>query len=139
MIRWLSMAVLSLSLVACASGKCRQKKDEKTFVEQVENLPHFKTKEAKSIKPGDLDTVKIYKADGTRQCEPTRPIPATELKTQLETNGVKVLKIEHTTDGVMHIQVCGSETGKIYVFDIQRLHLQKALKMGYKSLKSLEP
>lgn len=135
----LFILLLPLLVIGCASGKCRQKKDEKTFLEHVENLPHFKTKEAQSIKPGDLDVVQIYKEDGTRQCESIRPVPATNLKQQLETNGIKVLKVEHTSDGVMHIQVCGSTTGRIYVFDIQRLHLQKALKLGYRNFSDLKP
>lgn len=124
-------------MISCTMTKCRQKKDEKTFVEQVENLPDFKSKESKSIKAGDLETVRVYKVDGTRQCETIRPIPVSELKQQLEDNRVKVLKVEHTTDGVMHIQSCGSETGGVYVFDIQRLSLPKALKLGYKNFKNL--
>lgn len=129
--------LLSCTIVSCSLTKCRQKKDEKTFVEQVENLPDFKSKDSKSINAGDLKTVRVYKADGTRQCEANRPIPISELKQQLENNKIKVLKVEHTTDGVMHIQSCGAETGGVYVFDIQQLSLPKALKLGYKNFSNL--
>ncbi|MCB0348667.1 MAG: hypothetical protein KDD37_07515 [Bdellovibrionales bacterium] len=135
--RFSLILILSCTLISCSLTKCRQKKDEKTFVEQVENLPNFKSKGPKSIKAGDLETVRVYKADGTRQCEGNRPTPITELKEQLESNGIRVLKVEHTSDGVMHTQSCGSETGRVYVFDIQKLNLPKALKFGYKNFGNL--
>jgi hypothetical protein len=134
----LTLLLLCIFAVSCASGKCRQKKDERTFIEHANNLPNFKTKENKEMKPGDLDVVKIYQADGTRQCEPARPIPATDLKKKLEDNKIKVLRIEHTTDGVMHTQVCGADTGRIYVLDIQSLNLDKALKLGFKKYSDLK-
>lgn len=139
MLKIIFLTTLSLALTSCSTGKCRQKKDEKTFVEHVENLPDFKSREAHSIKAGDLQTVRVYKSDGTLQCEANRPIPAADLKRLLEDNKIKVLRLEHTSDGVMHIQVCGSSTGRIYVFDIQAMDLEKALGLGFRNFKDLKP
>tara|TARA_B100001248_G_scaffold262269_1_gene257107 strand:- start:2930 stop:3337 length:408 start_codon:yes stop_codon:yes gene_type:complete len=132
----LRIFLISLLLVACSSGRCRQKKTNKDFVQQTANLPEFQKKQPKKITYADLQIVQIYAPDGSKQCEADTQIPVENFKQKLEKADVKVIKVSHKSDGMIRIQTCGTPTGMIYVFDIQKIDLQKALELGFQVHKS---
>lgn len=45
---------------------------------------------------------------------------------------IKVYSAQSLNDGLMHIQQCGTPTGKANVYEIDRNELDKAKKLGFK-------
>lgn len=74
--------------------------------------------------------VRVYKSDGSRQCERRggKSVEATER----ELAGIPVYHREKRSDGLMHIQVCGSPTGIINIFEIDSSNLKQAEERGFK-------
>lgn len=77
-------------------------------------------------------TVFVYKSDGSLQCKAAVGIPVAEMEKQLE--GINVYSRDKRPDGKMHIQVCGSPTGMINVYEIPESSLQEAEARGFKKL-----
>jgi hypothetical protein len=92
---------------------------------------------AKSAATGDSSAVKsdntllIYKADGSLQCEKTKGLLPEEMEKQF-LDGIKVFSRDKRADGLMHIQICGAPTGKINVFEILASQLTEAETRGFK-------
>lgn len=78
------------------------------------------------------DAVWVSRADGSVQCQPKSGKTLESSKEALERMGVKVLDARSESDGMMHMQVCGSPTGKIHRVQILRKDLSKAKKAGFK-------
>ena len=74
-------------------------------------------------------TVKVFKNDGSQQCGFKKGLSLEEMETQLK--DVKIFSKEKSTDGLMHIQVCGANTGSINVYEINEQDLNKAKKAGF--------
>ena len=74
----------------------------------------------------------VFKADGSLQCGMGKPISAEEMEKELK--GIKVLSRDKRPDGMMHIQVCGSPTGIINVYEIPASQLAEAQSRGFKQL-----
>lgn len=74
--------------------------------------------------------VKVYKYDGSLQCNQGKAIPLEQMAKELK--GVQVFSSQKKADGLMHIQVCGSPTGMANVFEILEGDLTKAEKFGFK-------
>jgi type IV pilus biogenesis protein CpaD/CtpE len=130
-IRITFVVLIATSLFGCASGKCRQKKTNKDFVQQARNLPEFQKKQPKKVTYEDLKIIQVHVPDGSLQCEANSQKPVNSFKQKLENNGIKVIKVSHVSDGAIRIQVCGSPTGMLYVFEIQQVDLEKAKKLGF--------
>lgn len=112
------------TLIGCSSTNCRRYHDLNTAT---------KTKWVGEKGEATLNQkVKIYKPDGSLQCGMGQTIPAEVM--QKELGDIKVFTAENRSDGLMHIQVCGSPTGMINVFEIQQGDLDQALKKGFKVL-----
>lgn len=80
--------------------------------------------------PKSPDRVLVYKADGSLQCGMAKGIPAEEMEKDL--GGIKVFSRMNQPDGKMHIQVCGSPTGRVNVYEIPISSLKDAEKRGFK-------
>ena len=78
-------------------------------------------------------TVLVYKADGSLQCGAARGLSLDEMEKK-DLSGIKVFSKDKRTDGLMHIQVCGSPTGMINVFEISIDALKEAELRGFKRL-----
>ena len=72
------------------------------------------------------------KADGSLQCGAQKGI-AVELM-EKDLRGIKVLSRDKRSDGKMHIQLCGSPTGMINVYEISESQLKDAEARGFKKL-----
>lgn len=73
---------------------------------------------------------RVYKWDGSRQCE-RRGAKSVEA-TERELAGIPVYHREKRSDGLIHIQVCGSPTGIINIFEIDSSNLKQAEERGFK-------
>lgn len=73
--------------------------------------------------------VRIYKSDGSRQCEGGGISPEA-MKSQLQ--GIRVYAAEkQTLHGMIFPSVCGGQTGSINVYTIAEQDLPKAEKRGF--------
>ena len=80
--------------------------------------------------------VKIYKVQGSRQCEGGgQSLEA--LKRQLVETGAKVLVASCGVDGKMYPAVCGAADGRIGIFEIPASKAQSGLPEGFFLLSSL--
>lgn len=78
--------------------------------------------------------LKVYKPDGSVQCEPGTGTSAAEMAKQL--GDIKVYSSENKHDGLIRIQVCGQATGNCNVFEINEADAAKASILGFKKWKS---
>lgn len=77
-------------------------------------------------------TILVFKPDGSLQCQAAKGLSPEEMEKQLD--GIKVISRDKRPDGLMHIQVCGSPTGMINVFEIPASALKEAEGRGFKRL-----
>lgn len=144
---------------ACANGPCRQLRSPQRAATQAEaqaaspNGPAGNsTAPAAAATPPTLRTsptgassggpvvattqetgnVFVFKADGSQQCGMGKAISVQDMEKELK--GIRVFSREKKPDGLMHIQVCGSPTGIINVYEISVNDLSKAVELGFKKL-----
>jgi len=78
--------------------------------------------------------LKVYKPDGSVQCEQGSGTSAAEMAKQL--GDIKVYSSENKHDGLIRIQVCGHATGNCNVYEINESDYAKASILGFKKWKS---
>lgn len=82
-----------------------------------------------------LKKIKIFKPDGSIQCEQGTGTPASEMAKQL--GDIKIYSSETKHDGLIRIQVCGQPTGNSNVYEINESDFEKASsKLGFKKWKN---
>jgi hypothetical protein len=132
-------ALVSASLViSCSTGKCRDQKKEKPVSPvdaQTQVLSNPPSADMVPTQPGARkeSTAKVFKPDGSKQCGEAPGVELSEMEKQLK--GARVISRQKSTDGKMHMQVCGADTGDINLYEIPTADLAKALKAGFKELK----
>jgi hypothetical protein len=130
----------ALALVACSSRPCREPRDPSLDQTQARSglakaaLSSAPEDKSRGLSAG-ADTnaplrSRVYKPDGSRQCE-KRGGNSVEL-VERELAGIPVYQREKRSDGLMHIQVCGSPTGMINIYEIDSSNLKKAEERGFK-------
>ncbi|MDX8464903.1 hypothetical protein RFM26_04310 [Mesorhizobium sp. VK23B] len=85
----------------------------------------------------DAPTTGVFKYDGTLQCGLGQEIPLAEMTQELVDAGVSIISSHKSSDGLMHIQLCGALTGQINVYEIATPDLYKALQLGFAPLASI--
>lgn len=78
----------------------------------------------------EMSKVKVYKPDGTLQCNQGEKISIDTMTKELM--GITIYSKENKHDGLMRIQLCGKPTGNNNVFEIDETNLGKALALGFK-------
>lgn len=126
-----SVWLLSFVLVACANGNCRQIQSQ----EQAPKIVAANTAapSAADMAQNDIAATRrilVYKNDGSLQCQQGVAQPVEEMALQLK--AIKVFSGVNKSDGRMHVQVCGTPTGKVNVYEILESDLAKAQKKGFK-------
>lgn len=91
---------------------------------------------AKQPAPTPVKLVKIYKYQGSVQCQGGGE-PLAKMRRQLIKRGVSVVKGQCGVDGLMYPSVCGAPDGRINIFTIQAKGLSKAQAQGFDLLKTL--
>lgn len=118
--RIINIASVLFLLTACAQHHCLQN-----------SRPPAPPIVAPSATPSDNNRiVRIYKYDGSLQCNMGKAITTEEMAKELK--NIKILSQKKLSDGLMHIQVCGSSTGMANVFEINETDLPRAEKLGFK-------
>lgn len=116
------LSLACLAAVACQSGRCAKQNAPSS---QEASLTDINQKPINQV----VDRVKVYKYDGTLQCDMGKLIPPDAMEKELA--GIQVFSKESKSDGMMRIQVCGSPTGQANVFEIDRKDLEAAKKIGF--------
>lgn len=122
----IKLTLLSSIFIACADGNCRENADM-----QKKANP---TAQNSTVENGSATTktdyIKVYKYDGTLQCGMGEFITIDKMKADLKS--IKVFSAQNKSDGLMHIQLCGSPTGKANVYEILKQDLAAAKSYGFK-------
>lgn len=126
--RILFLVFSSLILASCQNTPCRDIKNQK--IENAAAGASSSTSGINSASGASLLKVKVYKADGSLQCNMGKKTSLDEMKKDLKT--IKVLSQSNQNDGLMRIQVCGAPTGNSNVYEINESDLALALKLGFK-------
>jgi hypothetical protein len=82
------------------------------------------------------DTVWVTRSAQAESCG-SEGEPVEAARKALEQAGVKVLEGKRADDGMMHMQMCGADTGQLNAFQISRADLEKAVAAGF-ALKASE-
>lgn len=112
-----------LSLASCISGNCRTVSDKNKTEQQ---------KQTDATIPASTNSktrVFVYKYDGSLQCGMGQTIALEIMRKDLKT--IPVYRSENKNDNLMHIQACGTPTGRANVFEIDRDQLEAAKKFGF--------
>jgi hypothetical protein len=112
-------------LAGCAQGHCR-KQAEPPAGQPALNVSAPINPE----KPSDQDHIFVYKYDGSLQCGMGKPVTVEAMAKEL--HGIPLKSSSKKTDGLMHIQVCGSITGRANVFEIPVKFQKTAESRGFK-------
>lgn len=115
-----------LFLVGCAVGNCRSQK-----IKDEQAGPAGVVKDNKLIpEPNSADRVKVFKHDGSVQCQTNKGLSADEMAAR-DLSGIKIYKTFKSHDQKLRSQVCGSPTGNVNVLEIDKRNLSLALEKGY--------
>src|SRR4051812_33365420 len=106
---------LALIIMGCQQGHCRRQVDAPA---EAQPLPP-----AGVEKPSEQDRVFVYKYDGSLQCGQGKAIAVEAMAKEL--NGIPVISSLKKNDGQMHIQVCGSISGRANVYEIPAKFLKQ--------------
>jgi hypothetical protein len=116
---------LSLALAAsfgCAQGNCRSQATNPATPAQME--AQMKTTSSAQ------DRIRVFKYDGSLQCNQGKKIPLEVMAKEL--GSIPIFKSVNKQDGLMHIQKCGSPTGKANVYEIDSSNLAEARKLDFR-------
>lgn len=81
-------------------------------------------------KDSTMKTIKVFKPDGTLQCNQGKAISLKDMEAELKQ--IKIISSSKVHDGLMRLQVCGQPTGMSNVFEIAETDLEKAKAFGFK-------
>ncbi len=121
---------MALLIASCTSKHCRTERDVIPPKGPVETKKAKDLKGDKPISKDRVDTVRVYKYDGTKQCSKGKEITLNVMAEELK--DLDVFVKEKLSDGLMRIQVCGQPTGMANVYEIRKSDLEKAESRGFK-------
>jgi len=117
------LVVILLLTAGCAQYHCRRAPDSPpapVVAPQGEEVATVATSRK----------VKVYKYDGSVQCSQRKAVDLDVMARDLK--GINIFSSKKQSDGLMHIQVCGSPTGMANVYEILEADLPRAEKAGFK-------
>ena len=128
--RFLFVIFLAIVFMGCQNRPCREIQHQKDVQKvQTQNKKGESMTKSTVSQAGTLK-VRIYKPDGSLQCEMGKKVSLETMEKELK--GITVYGKSNRNDGLMRIQVCGAPTGNANVYEINRSDLEKALKKGFK-------
>jgi hypothetical protein len=80
----------------------------------------------------------VYKADGSLTCNEDTGGTLNEMKAELVKKNIPVLSSHCGNDGFVRAAVCGIETGRINIYQIESRHLSAAQSIGFKNITILK-
>lgn len=130
--RFVGFGLVAVFATACANGPCHPLKHPELAQQAVpagQTSPAAEGGAMNELKAGE-GRIFVYKPDGSLQCGMAKGESPQEMEKLLE--GIKVYSRENRADGKMHIQVCGSPTGRVNIYEIPATSLKDAEKRGFK-------
>jgi hypothetical protein len=112
--------------MSCAQGNCRSQRLKDSAAQNPAEVEA--TVPQAVVAQGDR--VRVFKYDGSKQCNMGEVIPLDKMKQELK--DIQVFKAESKADGLMHLAVCGGSTGRAHVFEIKKTQLEAAKKLGFR-------
>ncbi len=128
--RSILLCFVALFIASCTSKHCRTERDVIPPKGPVETKKAKALTGDKPISKDRVDTVRVYKYDGTKQCSKGKEITLNVMAEELK--DLDVFVKEKLSDGLMRIQVCGQPTGMANVYEIRKSDLEKAESRGFK-------
>jgi hypothetical protein len=132
LIRGSSLIAVLVGGIGCANGPCRKLKHPElapggapalAAVNEEKSAPEAVLHEAADGR------VFVARPDGSLQCGMKKGLDLNEVEKDLK--GIKVYSASKRPDGKVHIQVCGSGTGVMNVYEIPVSSLTDAEKRGF--------
>lgn len=120
----IALFFICLSTLSCQQTPCKIEERSKSSTQSAEDIKNQLTKGSV------LNRVKVYKPDGTLQCNQGKKISVETMSKELQ--GFKIYSSENKHDGLMRIQLCGKPTGQVNIFEIDLENLPKAEALGFK-------
>jgi len=114
----------ALLIAGCADTPCRQLRHP----ELANTAPEAKA--ATEATPTSDGRIFVARPDGSLQCGMDKGESVEDMEKALK--GIKVYSRTKRPDGKMHIQVCGSATGTMNVYEIPASSLTEAENRGFK-------
>lgn len=74
-------------------------------------------------------TIFVSKADESKQCDATSGVSLSAMQTQL--TNITVYSATKKSDGLIHITLCGADTGNYNVYEIAATDVEAAKKIGF--------
>ena len=125
--QYFTFFLLSVFLIsACSTGHCRRDRSGG----QGPILEKLNPKPPTNYEQRNLGEVTVAKADGSLQCEPNSGLDL-ERMAEDQLAGIEILSSSKQNDGLIRIQVCGTETGMLNTYRIQSKDVPKVLKAGF--------
>jgi hypothetical protein len=114
-----------LSLASCANSKGSQK---------IKNATPLQSQDASQGAAAEPVTGRIWvvKADGSKSCGAQAGMTPEQSMQELKKAGIKVHQHKAGQDGMMHMMVCGADTGNTVEALIDGENLPGASKLGYR-------
>lgn len=78
------------------------------------------------------ETIWVVRSDGAKSCSPEVTESIDQGAALLRGAQIQVLESRKGSDGMMHAQVCGADTGSLNGYLIQKSDLKRALDLGFK-------
>ena len=135
--KFILAAVVSLVLFSCSTRTCKPNET----IQSGDNTAKVSAPVAgqTTISPttnmtNQIKKIKIYKPDGSVQCEQGSGTKPEEMQKQL--GDIQVFSAENKHDGLIRTQVCGNATGNCNVYEINEADFAKAEKLGFKKWKN---
>jgi hypothetical protein len=115
-------AFTAIFALGCAQGNCRSQASSTVNPAQAE----VQMKNTSS----QQDRIRVFKYDGSLQCNKGKAIALDVMAKDL--GSIPVFSSANKSDGLMHIQQCGTPTGKANVYEIDASNLALARKAGFR-------
>lgn len=116
--------LLIVFLVGCTSGNCRSQRETGNVD------PNKLNAQSSQISVSSQERVRVFKYDGSLQCGMGKAVSLNEMAKELA--GITIYSSVNKPDGLMHIQACGTPTGRANVYEIDKSALEQAKKKGFK-------
>jgi len=111
-------------LMGCSTAHCKRAPEQ----DQTQTVVAPEQVDGIAAKPEGK--VFVYKYDGSKQCGMGKKIPLDTMAKELKK--IKIYSKANKSDGMMHIQACGSGTGMTNTYEIDAKDLSAAEKLGFK-------
>lgn len=124
--------VSSLLMLGCVDGPCRKLKNPELApgMPAAPSASNSSKNSPPAVREAADGRVFVARPDGSLQCGMEKGLELVEMERDLR--GIKVYSSMKKPDGKMHIQVCGSPTGILNVYEIPASSLSDAEKNGFK-------